>query len=82
MQDRGGGDHFPLRGVDQYLDAEAVRVVQSMPNFKPGKQRGKSVNVQYNIPINFTLDENKPVQKTNFSLGEHFFLIQKRYKEA
>ena len=53
-----------LRGVDQFLDAEAVRVVQSMPKFKPGKQRGKAVNVQYNIPINFTLDNNKPVQKT------------------
>ena len=53
-----------LRGVDQYLDAEAVRVVQSMPKFKPGKQRGKTVNVQYNVPINFKLDEIKPVQKT------------------
>ena len=30
-----------LRGVDKYLDAEAVRVVQSMPKFKPGKQKVK-----------------------------------------
>lgn len=44
-----------LRGVDKYLDAEAVRVIQSMPKFKPGKQRGKAVNVQYNVPINFKL---------------------------
>ena len=44
-----------LRGVDKYLDAEAVRVVQSLPKFKPGKQRGKAVNVQYNVPINFKL---------------------------
>ena len=44
-----------LRGVDKYLDAEAVRVVKSMPKFKPGKQRGKPVNVQYNVPINFKL---------------------------
>ena len=44
-----------LRGVDKYLDAEAVRVVKSMPKFKPGKQRGKAVNVQYNVPINFKL---------------------------
>ena len=29
-----------LRGADKYLDAEAVRVVQSMPKFKPGKQKG------------------------------------------
>ena len=45
-----------LRGVDKYLDAEAVRVVKSMPKFKPGKQRGKAVNVQYNVPINFKLN--------------------------
>ena len=45
-----------LRGVDKYLDAEAVRVVQSMPKFKPGKQRGKPVKVQYNVPISFKLN--------------------------
>jgi protein TonB len=45
-----------LRGVDKYLDAEAVRVVGTMPTFKPGKQRGKAVNVQYNVPINFKLN--------------------------
>lgn len=45
-----------LRGVDKYLDAEAVRVVGTMPKFKPGKQRGKPVNVQYNVPINFKLN--------------------------
>jgi len=44
-----------LRGVDKYIDAEAVRVVQSMPRFKPGKQKGKTVSVQYNVPINFKL---------------------------
>ena len=44
-----------LRGVDKYIDAEAVRVVQSMPKFKPGKQKGKTVSVQYSVPINFKL---------------------------
>ena len=44
-----------IRGVDKYLDAEAARVVQSLPNFKPGKQRGKPVNVQYIVPIKFIL---------------------------
>ena len=44
-----------VRGVDKNLDAEALRVVKSMPKFKPGKQRGKPVNVQYNVPINFRL---------------------------
>ena len=45
-----------LRGVDKYLDAEARRVVSSLPNFSPGKQRGKSVKVQYNVPISFRLN--------------------------
>lgn len=45
-----------LRGVDKYLDAEAIRVVKSMPKFSPGRQRGKPVKVQYNIPITFKLN--------------------------
>ena len=45
-----------LKGVDKYLNSEAVRVVSNLPKFKPGKQRGKAVNVQYNIPIRFSLN--------------------------
>ena len=45
-----------VRGVDKNLDAEAVRVVKSLPKYKPGKQRGKSVRVMFTIPINFTLN--------------------------
>ena len=45
-----------LRGVDKYLDSEAIRVVKSMPKFSPGRQRGKPVKVQYNIPITFKLN--------------------------
>jgi len=44
-----------LRGVDPALDKEAIRVVKSMPSWKPGKQRGKSVKVRYQVPINFKL---------------------------
>ena len=44
------------RSVDKYLDAEAVRVVKLLPYTTAGKQRGKPVNVQYTIPINFTLN--------------------------
>lgn len=43
------------RGVDPNLDKEAIRVVQSMPKWKPGKQRGKAVKVSYTVPINFVL---------------------------
>ena len=45
-----------VRGVDKNLDAEALRVVKSLPKYKPGKQRGKSVRVKFTIPINFTLN--------------------------
>ena len=45
-----------VRGVDRNLDAEAMRVVKSLPKYKPGKQRGKSVRVMFTIPINFTLN--------------------------
>jgi protein TonB len=44
-----------LRGIGGGCDEEAIRVVQSMPRWTPGKQRGKSVRVQYNLPVKFTL---------------------------
>ena len=43
------------RGVDASLDKEAVRVVQSMPKWKPGMQDGKTVRVKYTVPIMFRL---------------------------
>ena len=45
-----------VRGVDKNLDAEAMRVVKSLPKYKPGKQRGKAVRVMFTIPINFQLN--------------------------
>jgi TonB family protein len=44
-----------LKGVSPELDAEALRVVNSLPTFSPGKQGGKAVPVWYMVPINFTL---------------------------
>ncbi len=44
-----------LRGIGGGCDEEAMRVVKNMPTWKPGKQRGKSVRVSYNLPIKFTL---------------------------
>ena len=43
------------RGVDPAIDKEAMRVVKTLPRWKPGKQRGKAVNVWYSVPINFRL---------------------------
>ena len=44
-----------LRGIGGGCDEEAVRVIKAMPNWSPGKQRGKPVRVQFNMPIKFTL---------------------------
>ena len=44
-----------LRGIGGGCDEEAIRVIKTMPKWKPGKQRGKAVRVAYRMPIKFTL---------------------------
>lgn len=44
-----------IRGVSPALDGEALRVINSMPVWSPGKQRGKAVNVKYTVPVTFRL---------------------------
>ena len=44
-----------MRGVDPYLDKEALRVVGLMPKWSPGKQRGKAVRSQFILPVMFRL---------------------------
>lgn len=45
-----------LRGKYEELNNEALRVISLMPNWTPGTQKGRAVNVVYNIPIKFNLD--------------------------
>ena len=45
-----------MRSIDPLLDAEALRVINSMPNWIPGKQDGKPVAVKYTVPVSFKLD--------------------------
>ncbi|MDY0085276.1 MAG: TonB family protein [Bacteroidales bacterium] len=44
-----------LRGIGGGCDEEAVRVVEAMPKWTPGRQRGKAVRVSFNLPVRFTL---------------------------
>ena len=44
-----------LRGIGAGCDEEAIRVLETLPKFSPGKQRGKPVRVQMQIPITFRL---------------------------
>jgi len=65
----GGVDRISvLRGVSSDLDAEAVRVVSTLPSFKPGKQGGKSVDVWYMIPITFTLKGDAPKRPSRYEV--------------
>jgi len=44
-----------VRGVDPSLDREAMRVIQQMPRWKAGKQRGQAVRVRFTLPVVFRL---------------------------
>ena len=44
-----------LRSVEEHFDKEAIRVVKSMPKWKPGRQNGKVVRCKYIVPVAFRL---------------------------
>ena len=44
-----------VRGIAPSLDKEALRLINIMPNWIPGRQKGKAVNVRYTLPITFKL---------------------------
>lgn len=46
-----------LRGIGGGCDEEAIRVVEGMPNWTPGMQKGKPVRAQFNLPIRFIIDK-------------------------
>jgi protein TonB len=48
-------DVKPVLSVHPLLNKEAVRVVESMPKWTPGKQNGKPVRVRFNVPVMFKL---------------------------
>jgi periplasmic protein TonB len=47
-----------LRGVDPLLDNEAIRVVKTLPKFRPGKQGGVPVHVWFTLPVLFKIETN------------------------
>jgi TonB family protein len=53
-----------VRGVSPSLDGEALRVVATMPKWKPGKVDGKPVKVNYTIPVAFRLTGGEEAKKT------------------
>ena len=51
-------DFNVIKSVNPHLDKEALRVVSSMPKWKPGEQRGKPVSVRFTLPVTFRLPED------------------------
>jgi len=52
-----------LKSVHPLLDAEAIRVVSTLPAFLPGRQGGKAVNVWFSVPVTFSLQPSEPQVK-------------------
>ena len=48
-----------IRGIDPYLDKEALRVLSLMPKWNPGKQNGETIRVKYTLPLTFRLQNKK-----------------------
>jgi len=69
-----------MKGIGGGCDEEAMRVIQNMPNWSPGQQRGENVRVKYRLPIKFTLngsetDEKKNVIKVSKNANDEIFVV-------
>lgn len=62
QKDGSLSDLHVLRPLDPWLDAEAIRVIGTMPKWKPGMQHGQAVAVKFTLPVTFMLEgsKNKP----------------------
>lgn len=56
------------KSVDPLLDAEALRVINAMPNWTPGMQKGEAVRVKYTLPFTFRLDGKKTAKARTYVL--------------
>lgn len=54
-----------LRGIDPSLNAEALRVIRSMPTWKPGYQNDKPVRTRYTVPVNFRIQSSEKTSQIN-----------------
>ena len=61
-------DSKVLRSVDKDMDAAALRLINTMPKWKPGRQKGQPVAVKFTVPVMFRLDDDK-LEKTSSANG-------------
>ena len=66
--DKNGKINQPkvIRSIGGGCGEEVLRIVNTMPQWIPGKQRGKNVNVQFNLPVRFKLDGDHPAKEKEF----------------
>jgi TonB family protein len=57
-----------VRSIEPLLDKEALRVINSMPNWNPGTQNGEPVRVKYTVPITFRLQGNNDAKADKYIL--------------
>ena len=71
------------RGVDPLLDTEAIRVMEMMPKWKPGTQKGEAVNVRFSMPVVFRLsnDAGKMSEEEKEKVMRLQFEAQDKLKE-
>ncbi len=70
------------KSVDPLLDKEALRVVSSMPNWIPGRQKGSAVRVKYTLPITFRLDGNSKTASNKTIVDGICYELNASTKEA
>ena len=73
-----------LRGIGGGCDEEAAQLISNMPTWEPGKQRGKPVRVQFNMPILFRIGGSNEYERTiltNYDRGIEEMSIE-LYEEA
>ena len=71
-----------VRGVSPELDAEALRVVNTMPKWQPGMIRGHAVEMKYTIPVNFRLQTPAPKEETSSTPQMFHMNVEKDASEA
>jgi len=57
INETGEVENIKVRAPHPLFEAEAIRVINLLPKFKPGKQRGKAISMVYNLPITFVIDD-------------------------
>ncbi len=71
-----------IKSAGTALDREAVRVVMAMPKWTPGRSKGKAVDVQYSLPVNFRIPKKETKDKTTTMTNNTFVIKGNKAIEA